>query len=336
MDKIISEQLIKKMRLGWNLGNTLDAPAGETSWGNPVTTREMIKKIHSLGFETLRVPVSWHRHLDEDLNIASEWLDRVNEIVDYAYDDGMYCILNIHHDDARFQPTAEGFEGGSQYIKAVWGQLCGRFEDYDERLIFEAMNEPRIIRSRYEWHLDFSEKVCLDALEYINRYNQIFVDTVRSTRKNNISRFLMTPSYAAAPHHAFIPAFRPANDPADRLVISVHSYSPIELSLMPNPAVTEFTPQGEKELSDIFERLNRCFVKKGLPVVIGEMGMQDKNNPDDRRRWAEYFVSEARKNGMPVVWWDNGGRDFRLFDRRSLEVYESSKCVLEGLLAGLK
>ena len=33
------KELIEAMGLGWNLGNTLDAPEGETSWGQPETTR---------------------------------------------------------------------------------------------------------------------------------------------------------------------------------------------------------------------------------------------------------------------------------------------------------
>lgn len=334
MNGIEAAELVKKMRLGWNLGNTFDAPAGETSWGNPITTREMIKAVHSLGFETLRLPVSWHGHVDENDIILPEWLDRVNEVVDYAYDDGMFVILNIHHDDRRFQPTAEGLEGGLKYIRAIWSQLSKRFKDYGERLIFESMNEPRMVKTKYEWNLDLSEQLCLDAIEYINRYNQAFVDTVRAGEGNNKTRFLMTPSYAAAPHHTFIPAFRLASDPADRIVVSVHSYQPIELCLMPNPDVSKFTETGERELSYTFERLKKRFIESGVPVVIGEIGMVDKQNPEERRKWAEYFVSKAKESGMVSVWWDNGGRDFKLFDRRNLRLYKEGESVLAGLLKG--
>lgn len=334
MDRQLSKELINRMHLGWNLGNTLDAPMGETSWHNPVTTREMILKIHELGFETLRLPTSWHRHLNDDLVIDPEWLDRVNEIIDYAYDDGMYVILNTHHDDMMFQPTSEGFEGGKRYLSTLWAQLSKRFEDYGERLIFEAMNEPRMVRHKYEWNLNLHEQLCLDAIEYINKYNQIFVDTVRARNGNNKTRFLMTPSYAAAPHHAFIPVFKVADDPADRLIVSVHSYSPIQLCLMPNPDVKEFNERGEQELDGIFGRLHKRFIENGIPVVIGEMGMWDKDNPEDRYKWAKYFVSKAKEQGMVSVWWDNGGREFKLFDRRGCEVYEHCRPVLKGLLEG--
>lgn len=334
MDRQLASDLMKKMYLGWNLGNTFDAPAGETSWHNPETTPEMIKKIHELGFETLRLPVSWHRHVDEDDNIDPAFIDRVNEVVDYAYNDGMYVIINLHHDDIRFQPTKEGFEGGKRYIRRIWEQVAEHFKDYGERLIFEAMNEPRMIRHQYEWNLNLKEQLCLDALGYINEFNQLFVDTVRAAGGFNPQRFLMTPSYAAAPHHAFIPAFKVANDPADRLVMSVHCYSPIQLCLMPNPDVYEFTEQGERELDGIFQRLNKRFIENGIPVVIGEVGIWDKNNPEERYKWAKYFVGKAKELGMVSVWWDNGGREYKLLDRRNCKLYDFCEPLMRGLLEG--
>lgn len=334
MDRQEAMRFAEKIGLGWNLGNTFDAPMGETSWHNPVTTREMILKIHSLGFKTLRLPVSWHRHMDENFGIDAEWLDRVNEVVDYAYGDGMYVILNTHHDDICFQPTAEGFEHGKSYLRALWSQLTSRFEGYGERLIFEAMNEPRILRSKYEWKLDFSEKVCLDALEYVNKYNQVFVNTVRAGEKGE-PRLLMTPSYDAAPHHAYIPEFRVANDPADRLIVSVHSYEPIDLCLTPKQDIREFNAEGEKIIDSFTQKLYDRFIANGIPVIIGEMGIWDKNNPDDRYRWAKYFVRRARECKIACCWWDNGGREYKLFDRENLRVCECAEPVMRGLFEGL-
>lgn len=334
MDKQLAKDLIQKMYLGWNLGNTLDAPQGETAWHNPKTTPEMIKKIHELGFKTLRIPISWHRHVDKDVNIEPKFIERVNEVVDYAYNEGMYVIINIHHDDVRFQPTRDGFEDGKHYIKRIWEQVAEHFKDYGERLIFEAMNEPRMIRHQYEWNLNLRDPLCLAALDYINEYNQLFVDLIRASGGFNPERFLMTPSYCAAPHHAFIPAFKIPSDPADKIVISVHSYSPIELCLMPNPDVREFNDRSEHELDGILQRLAKRFTENGVPVVIGEIGIWDKNNPEERYKWAKYFVGKAKELGMACVWWDNGGREFKLLDRRNCEVYDFCEPVMKGLLEG--
>lgn len=66
-----TEAILEDMGLGWNLGNSLDATGGsgldtETSWSNPKTTQALIDKVKSLGFNTVRVPVSWGKHVSGD------------------------------------------------------------------------------------------------------------------------------------------------------------------------------------------------------------------------------------------------------------------------------
>ena len=47
MRGISAAELIAEMGTGWNLGNTMDSEeGGETGWGNPVTTKEMIDEVH--------------------------------------------------------------------------------------------------------------------------------------------------------------------------------------------------------------------------------------------------------------------------------------------------
>ncbi len=41
-----------------------------------ITTHETIDAIKDAGFTTVRIPVSWHNHLDSDFNIKSEWLEK--------------------------------------------------------------------------------------------------------------------------------------------------------------------------------------------------------------------------------------------------------------------
>ena len=54
-----SVDFAKNLKLGWNLGNTLDATGtgmeSETSWGQPKTTKELIDYIKASGFT--RTPV---------------------------------------------------------------------------------------------------------------------------------------------------------------------------------------------------------------------------------------------------------------------------------------
>lgn len=110
--------MVKQMKIGWNLGNTLDATGGsgltaETSWGNPVTTKEMIDQVKEAGFNVLRVPVSWGTHLDDRYNIDAAWLDRVQEVVNYGIDNDMFVILNTHHEEW-YMPKQSDLDEGSE------------------------------------------------------------------------------------------------------------------------------------------------------------------------------------------------------------------------------
>ena len=103
-------ELSKGITIGWNLGNSLDATGSgmnsETSWGNPKTTKSLILKVKEAGFNAVRIPTTWEKQMDENNTISAEWLTRVKEIVDYAYDLDMYVILNMHHEEW-YQPYAD-------------------------------------------------------------------------------------------------------------------------------------------------------------------------------------------------------------------------------------
>ena len=100
---IPSVELVKEIKIGWSLGNTLDSTAAgitaETAWGNKKTTKEMITAVKDAGFNAIRVPVTWGTHMDAENNVDEEWMNRVQEVVDYAYSQDMFVILNIHHED---------------------------------------------------------------------------------------------------------------------------------------------------------------------------------------------------------------------------------------------
>lgn len=331
--------LIADMKIGWNLGNTLDAPNGETTWHNPVTTKEMIDKIKELGFNTVRVPVSWHNHVGGHpvYCIDTPWLDRVQQVVDYVINNGMYCILNSHHDDRMFIPTYERLEYGKAYLTSLWSQLSERFKDYGQKLLFEAMNEPRELKTPYEWHLDFNVEHCHELADCINIYNQTFVNAVRSSEhQNNKERFLMVPSYDAAPLHATPDAFVMPVDPSDRLVLSIHAYTPYNLCLNMNSDVDILTDETKKDIDWFMINIYKKFVSNNIPVVIGETNILNKNNPETRYEWCKYFFSLARQYGMMCCLWDTNGGPMKMLNRRTLTLYEDGEALLKGMFDGLK
>ncbi len=341
---LTAQEAVMEMKIGWCLGNTFDAPQGETSWGMPMTTREMIAAVHDMGFNTLRLPVSWGLHTSgaPDYIIEESWFKRVETIVDYALELDMYVILNSHHDVDFYMPTRENADNAKAYIQSVWTQIAAYFADKDHHLIFETMNEPRAVGTSYEWWVDTSNADCLACLDVINELNQTALDAIRTGGGCNTERFVMVPGYAACPAGALSGRFKLPQDSAEnKLIVSVHAYSPYNLCLNVNSPVTEFNTKDFAEVKSMMQSLYLRYVQKGIPVVIGEMGIINKNNPEDRYQWAKAYIAEAKKNGMVCCVWDNGvvsgsGELFGLLNRRKVQVHEASQTLLQGLMDGLK
>ena len=331
---------VRKLRLGWNLGNTMDATSGattganlslESSWSGIKTTREMIDAIKEAGFKSVRIPVSWHNHVDKDYNIEAPWLARVRQIVDYVIENDMYCTINIHHDNSTefIYPTTEYLEQSKNYLRRIWEQVGEEFKEYDDHLIFESLNEPRLVGNKNEWYLSDNE-ICHDAVRCINELNQLFVDTIRAQGGNNAERYLLVPAYAAQWGAATDDEFVMPHDSADnKLLLEVHAYSPENFSL---------TAPTESSSTDVFDetngksvgginsmlaKLKLCYIDKGIGVVIDEFGSRDKDgNTADRVAHAAYYVKKAREAGITCFWWDNNlfsgsGERFGIFDRKS-------------------
>lgn len=329
---ISSVELVKDMKIGWSLGNTLDAgnesnrgqnPGSiEKSWGNPDTTKEMIDEIKKAGFNVLRVPTTWDWSTGDapDYKISEEWLARVKEVVDYGMANDMYVILNIHH-ETWHDPLEENYEAASDRLKKVWTQIGNYFEKYDEHLIFEGLNEPRVRNSDEEWNGGSPA-----TREVVNKLDADFVSTIRSLGGNNKLRHLMIPGYAASSSEVALKDLKiPEND--DKLIVSVHAYTPYNFALAEGKPGALWVACKEGFTTDIdalANTLKTLFIDKGQAVIIGEFGARSKDNEKYRAEWAKYYVTKMNTIGVPCVWWDNGaftgsGELFGLLDRRTLE-----------------
>lgn len=337
---ISSIDIVKELEIGWNLGNTLDATGGallntEMSWGNPTTREEMIIAVKEAGFNIIRIPVSWGSHLgpEPDYNIHTIWLDRVNEVVDYAIDNDLYVILNMHHEEWHF-PSYDNHEKAETILVKVWTQIAERFKDYDEHLIFEGMNEPRMKDTPFEWNGG-----TVEARDVINQLNSSFVETIRNSGGNNSYRHLMIPTYAASSDPKTWKDFIRPND--DKIIVSIHAYTPYNFALNKS-GTSEWSrenPQDTREIDSLMDNLYDWFISKGHPVILGEFGAMDKDNLEARVDWAEYYVKKANEKGIPCIWWDNGafigsGELFGLLDRRKGEWKQPE--MIEALMSGLE
>lgn len=311
------------MTVGWNLGNTFDATGGnglntETSWSQPRTTKVMIDGLAATGIKTIRIPVSWHNHIIDRnaYTIDPAWMSRVKQVVDWAIEDGLYVIINCHHDDGDsftnlpkgtgYYPSEKNLLESQRYLYNVWGQISMAFNNgYDEHLIFETMNEPRAKNTSSEWWYN-GDAQCVESAKALNVMNQTALDAIRESGGNNEKRFVMCPALQASSNSATKNTFKMPQDIATgRLILSVHAYSPYSFA-MESPGATQFTDGHKKELDGMFNDLKRNFIDKGYGVVIGEYGATNKNNLEERVAWFSYYLSKAHALGIPCCLWDNG------------------------------
>ncbi|MBR3971202.1 MAG: cellulase family glycosylhydrolase [Ruminococcus sp.] len=329
-----SAEIVKDIKVGWNLGNSLecyntnkDGLDTETGWGNPKTTAKLIKSVKAAGFNAIRVPVTWGEHMDGD-TIQKEWLNRVKEVVDYIYDNDMYVIINMHHDDyIWFNPTEEEYDGDSVRYKKIWEQVSEYFKDYGDRLIFEGMNEARTIGSANEWMGGTAAERAV-----VNRYVQDFVDTVRASGGNNTERSLIISAYGACAEEV---AMNDVIVPDDKnLIVSIHYYAPWRFA---SGEITTFGDSEKKELDAKFDSMKKKFIDKGTPLIIAEFGCVGIADDSTRSEYYKYYISSAKKRGIRCFVWDNniakGDDGYGILNRTSMEW---NNTILEGIISGAK
>lgn len=312
-------RFVEQMGNGINVGNSLDATnlrdfspnaddlEYETFWGNPKIARSLFKTIHEAGFQTVRIPVTFEDHLDEAYNISERWMDRVEEVISYAIDEELYVILDLHGDEW-LDLLVKDKKRIKQQFEKVWQQIAVRFRDYGDHLLFEGMNEPRLRDSEYEWTSGTKE-----LRSFVNELNQLFVDVVRNTGGNNENRYLMISPYCNGPWEETVAALKV---PKGNIIVAVHMYRPYGFA-QNRKGTAEWSqefPEDTKEIRESFQLMYAECIREKIPVIFTEYGCVDKNNIEERIKWAMYHMKLSKKYRIPCIWWDNG-KEYKLIDR---------------------
>lgn len=328
-------ELVEDMGLGWNLGNSFDsngvtgwAPDIETGWGNVKTTETMITTIKESGFNTVRIPITWYEKLDSNNKIDETYLARIKEVVDYCTKNGMYAIINIHHDGVKSGWLGAGVSAKDKFV-TVWEQIAEYFKDYDEHLVFESMNEVEISNTD------------------IMTLNQAFVDTVRAVGGENADRLLLVPASSNNTSKALSSDFSAPDDSAKMVAVSVHYYEPTTFCVCEAdaswgpPQETWGTSSDYTILENDFNKLEKKFIDSGVPVIIGEYGVltdeKNKKDKDSIHKFLRAVASTAyEKTGMcPVLWDTSDSGDMNFFSRKNLSWYDSGVQQIYADISGM-
>lgn len=323
------------MGMGWNLGNNLDAHVDgvsvETGWGNPMATQKTFDAVKKAGFSSVRIPVTWMGHIGKapGYHIDKAWMDRVYEVACYAKKAGLKCIVNIHHDGfgAETDPARQGYfwlnvaeaakdEAKNQEIKMklamIWNQIATRFKDEGDWLIFETMNEIQ------DGKWGNGDNLTDGGAQYrvLNEWNQLCVDVIRATGGCNQDRYIGVPSYVAQPGMAVDYLAIPEDSVPNRIMVAVHMYDPWDYA--GSGKYSEWGHTGVDVVPDkadeavytaTLDRLYNKFIRRGIPVYLGEYGCVHRTNAKAeafRKYYLEYTLRSLRLHKIPVFFWDNG------------------------------
>jgi endoglucanase len=320
---------VRDMGIGINIGNTLDVinnhvsetPAGESGWGNPPITLEFIQALKNYGYTNIRLPVTWAEYigLGPEYKIDETRMNRVEEVVNWILGEGLYCILNLHHDGGTSPKSwilkaGEDPDGVTAQFAAVWNQIARRFADASDKLIFEAMNEVGFNKVWNQWNpATMGRKP--EAYRILNGLNQAFVDTVRATDSNNRNRFLLVSGYWTDIDLTCDPLFKmPQDKLEDKLILSVHYYTPATFCILDRDADwgknrRDWGSHADyAQISKQFAKIRKHFIDNGTPVILGEYGVNSGNKVEAARvRWMTAVTQACIDNGICPALWDTGG-----------------------------
>lgn len=328
---------VKNMGLGWNLGNALDANSqqyhdptqanywgqqdvtSESCWGQFPTKAELLTMMKDAGFGAIRVPVTWYNHMDIDGNVDEAWMNRVHDVVDYVISQGLYCIINVHHDTGAdsqnwaswLKADASVYTAQKARYEKLWQQIANEFRNYDQHLLFEAYNE--MLDAQSSWNFAQSNT----SYDAINNYAQSFVNVVRATGGNNAQRNLIINDYGASSGSGTwstklqdpLKQMKIPDGESNHIIFEVHNYP----SLIDNDKQNRSISDIQTEIDAWITNLKTHLVNKGAPVIIGEWGTSNvdagegKTDYDVRKdlmfQFVDYLIKAMKQNDIATFYW---------------------------------
>jgi endoglucanase len=316
MSRLNSYEFSKKLGRGWNLGNSLEATGGEIAWGNPKTTQRLIDSVKAAGFNAIRIPVAWSKFSDaSSYTIDDAWMTRVEEVVNYALKDSLYVLMNEHWDGGWLQPTLAKQAEANERLAAIWQQVALQFRDYNDHLIFAGTNEVMVDGDYGAPKTEYANVQ--------NGFNQLFVNTVRSTGGKNYYRYLAVQGFNTNINYTISNFTMPVDVVKNKLLVEVHYYDPYDFTI--NSSSTLYVwgkdaPKSESWANETyadgqFQKMKTKFIDKNCGVLLGEYAAMARLNLGDslnqvhkkyRIYYTQYITRSLVRHGIVPFFWDSG------------------------------
>ncbi len=341
-------QVIAKIHLGVNLGNTLEL----NQWHEPYPTKAYFSFLKQTGFNAVRIPCGWYLQGGNNATakIPQVWMDSVKTVVQWCVDNDMYVMLNIHWDGGWLEGAGRASDIKKDSVnarqKAYWQQIATAFRDFDEHLLFASANEPFNVASDAE------------ATNLLS-YHQTCINAVRSTGGRNTYR---TIAIQGADTYIKPGVFFPTDPTPNRLAYEFHNYTPSNFAILDkDPSeggwgeifyywgagnhstlepIHNSTSGEEADQLAYYKMLKTDYIDKGIPCLMGEystnrrtaasshvpLELDKHNNSVDA--WYTYLTKQCLAIGAKPFLWETGG----VFDRTN-NVIKDQRTV-NAIIAG--
>lgn len=328
--------LVANITMGYNIYNTMEAPGGETGWGQSAISQQLIDLIKQSGMNAIRIPIQYdwsHIINKQTAQIDPAWLARIKQVVQYCFNDNMYVMINIHYDGGWLDCTATGAKQDTINAKqkAYWEQIATTLRDFDEHLMFASANEPNATD--------------VPTTNTLMRYHQTFINAVRSTGGKNSYRSLIIQAPSTSidlanqylkPGNVYKVVTTLTDKVPNKMIIEFHYYTPPTFCILSadaswgkeayfwganfhttNPLFLDrnSTFNEEHYVDSIFKTAKANFTSKGIPLIMGEFGTSYhadklKGYPADsllsvnsQMHFYSYVTKQAKANGvLPFLW----------------------------------
>ncbi|MFW5656224.1 MAG: cellulase family glycosylhydrolase [Bacteroidota bacterium] len=274
---------------GINLGNALEAP-NPGDWGVNLK-EEYFELIAEQGFNSLRVPIRWNAHAGTSppYTIHESFFELVDWVIDNSLKNGLYTIINFHHYEALFDdPDAE-----KERFLALWTQVCHRYGDYSDSLIFEILNEP---------HGNLT----------ISKWNSLLDEAYSTIRSLQPDRTLIVGPADWGGVSALNQLQIPADD--DNIILTIHYYNPFqfthqEASWSEGSDAWAGTPwkntlEARQAVIDDITGVINYSETHDIPVYMGEFGAYSAADMQSRVRWTNFIARIFEEYGFSWAYWE--------------------------------
>jgi aryl-phospho-beta-D-glucosidase BglC (GH1 family) len=297
--QLTPQEAIQQMERGINIGNSLDAYPTETSWGNPLIEEYYFDDIANAGFTSVRIPVTWRFHVSKSspYTINQNWLNRVDSVVSWGLNRGLYIIINAHHETGLngTDTMANSIARADTLAKydSIWSQVARHLKDRSDHLLFEILNEPQIMT-----------QASLDLL------NARILSIIRKSNPTRIVIFSGT-SYSGAGQ---LVATQIPDVGDNYLMGYFHSYDPWNFA-----GLAQGTYGSSSDISSSnskFVQVNNWSVANNIPVLLDECGAVKQCDYNSRMIYYATLVEQALNHNVGFNVWDDNG-NFQVYIRSS-------------------